>query len=134
MAATAAPGRTASGDATEPLRVALIGNPEMIDAIRPNDQQFSRIGIHGAYELDPSELPAASMHVATQVSDVPTAEAISDLIAIIASHEGRLRAVRKTVILAQQLRLESPKLRDDPRAAIRAAHARLIRSYELPTD
>ena len=114
--------------------VALVGNPEMIDAIRANDQQFSRIGIHGNYELEDSELHAASMHVATQFSDDATAETISDLIAFIAAKDGRLRAVRKTVILAQQLRAESAKLRDDPRAAIRAAHARLIRDYTLPTD
>ncbi len=114
--------------------VALIGNPEMIDAIRVNDQQFSRIGINGKYELEPGELPAASMHVARQFSDDSTAEAISDLTAYIAARQGRLRAVRKTVILAQQLRLESAKLNADPRAAIRAAHARLIRDYLLPED
>lgn len=114
--------------------VALIGNPEMIDSIRGNDQQFSRVGIHGTYALEPAELPAASMHVARQFSDDATAEAISDLTAFIAARDGRLRAVRKTVILAQQLRAESAKLAADPRAAIRAAHSRLIRDYSLPTD
>ena len=114
--------------------VALVGNPEMIDAIRSNDQQFSRIGIHGNYELEDAELPAAAMHVARQCSDDVTAEAISDLVAFIASKDGRLRSVKKTVILAQQLRAESSKLRDDPRAAVRAAHSRLIRDYTLPLD
>lgn len=114
--------------------VALIGNPEMIDAIRGNDQQFSRIGIAGSYALEDAELHAASMHVARQFSDDATAEAISDLVAYIAARDGRLRAVRKTVILAQQLRAESPKLQHDPRAAIRAAHARLVRDYSLPAD
>jgi len=114
--------------------VALVGNPEMIDAIRSNDQQFSRIGIHGNYELEACELHAAAMHVTKQVSDDATAEIISDLTAFIASRDGRLRSVKKTVILAQQLRAESPKLRDDPRAAVRAAHSRLIRDYLLPND
>ncbi len=114
--------------------VALIGNPEMIDAIRGNDQQFSRIGIHGRYELEQSELPAASHYVTRQVSDDQTADTISDLVAFIASHEGRLRAVKKTVILAQQLRSESAKLMHDPRAAVRSAHSRLVRDYELPTE
>lgn len=114
--------------------VALIGNPEMIDAIRANDQQFSRIGLHGQYILEDTELPAAAAHVAHQFSDAETAETISDLVAFIAKREGRLRAVRKTVILAQQLRSESAKLTSDPRAAIRAAHARLIRNYSLPED
>lgn len=114
--------------------VALIGNPEMIDAIRGNDQQFSRIGICGNYELEDSELASCSTMVARQFSDDETAEKISDLTAYIAAREGRLRAVRKTVVLAQQLRCESPKLKADPRAAIRAAHARLVRDYALPSD
>lgn len=114
--------------------VALVGNPEMIDAIRANDQQFSRVGIHGSYELQDDELPAAADHVTRQVSDDATADAVSDLTAFIAKHEGRLRAVKKTVILAQSLREESPKLKADPRAAIRAAHSRLVRDYALPAD
>lgn len=114
--------------------VALIGNPEMIDAIRGNDQQFSRIGMRGQYELETAELPAASLHVARQFSDDATADAISDLVSYIASKKGRLRAVKKTVILAQQLRAESASLANDPRAAIRAAHSRLVRDYSLPTD
>jgi DNA transposition AAA+ family ATPase len=114
--------------------VALVGNPEMIDAIRSNDQQFSRIGLHGNYELEAAELPGASMHVTRQVSDEDTAETINDLTTFIAARDGRLRSVKKTVILAQQLRAESAKLRDDPRGAIRAAHSRLIRDYSLPND
>lgn len=75
--------------------VALVGNPEMIDAIRSNDQQFSRIGIHGNYELEACELHAAAMHVTKQVSDDATAEMIYDLTASIASRDGRLRSVKK---------------------------------------
>ena len=114
--------------------VALVGNPEMIDAIRGNDQQFSRIGIHGNYQLEVAELHSAAMHVTRQFSDDATAEAVADLMAFIAARDGRLRAVRKTIVLAQQLRAESAKLATDPRAAIRAAHARLIRDYSLPND
>jgi DNA transposition AAA+ family ATPase len=114
--------------------VALIGNPETLDKIRTNDQQFSRIGIHANYELDSRELPGASAHVAAQHSDPETAEQIADLVAFIAAREGRLRAVRKTVVLAQELRAISADLRDNPRKAIRAAHARLVRDYTLPND
>lgn len=114
--------------------VALVGNPEMVDAIRSNDQQFSRIGIHGQYELEDDEIAAAAHYVTRQHSDDATADAVSDLVAFIGHRAGRLRAVRKTIILAQQLREESAKLNADPRAAVRAAHARLIRDYELPTD
>ena len=114
--------------------ICLIGNPETLDRIRTNDQQLSRIGIHASYELDAKELPAAAARVAAQFSNPETAESIADLCAFIAAKEGRLRAVRKTVILAQELRQASADLRDNPRKAIRAAHARLVRDYQLPND
>jgi DNA transposition AAA+ family ATPase len=116
--------------------IALIGNPDIgfLGRITGNDQQSSRIGISNSYELDADEIPAAAKLVAAQFSDRSTAAAIEDLVAIIASHDGRLRAVKKAVILAQELRKASPKLKDDPRAALRAAHSRLVRDYALPAD
>jgi DNA transposition AAA+ family ATPase len=112
--------------------VLLLGNPEAVEAWQLIDQQRSRIGLCNEYELDSDELPACARRVATQVSDPATADAVEDLVAVIAAHEGCLRAVKKTVILAQELRTASAKLKDDPRAAIRAAHTRLLRDYELP--
>lgn len=114
--------------------IGLAGNEEILERIKENDQQFSRIGIHGIYELEDDEIPAAAKRVAHQFSDLATAEAIEDLTTAIGLNEGRLRAVKKTVILAEELRKASPKLRDDPRAAIRSAHARLVRNYALPSD
>jgi len=121
------------GDEAE-CPICLVGNPETLDRIRTNDQQFSRIGIHASYELEAAELPAAAARVAAQFSDAATAEAIADLAAFIAGKDGRLRAVRKTVILAQELRNASADLRENPRKAIRAAHSRLVRDYALPSD
>lgn len=118
-------------DAAE-VPIGLVGNPEAVGRWKRIDQQFSRIGIHGSYELEDKELSAASHHVARQFSDAATADAVSDLVAFIASQEGRLRAVKKTVILMQELRKASPKLANDPVAALRAAHSRLIRDYQLP--
>lgn len=114
--------------------IGMIGNPETLDRIRTNDQQYSRIGIYANYELRDDELPACSQRVAHQYSNAATAEAIADLVAYIAAREGRLRAVRKTVVLAQELRNVSAELRDNPRKAIRAAHSRLVRDYMLPGD
>lgn len=116
--------------------IALIGNPDagFLGRIVGNDQQSSRIGINNTYELDPDELPAAAWQVAAQFSNRATADKIEDLVALIASHDGRLRAVRKTVILAEELRKASAKLAQDPRAAVRAAHSRLVRDYALPAD
>ena len=114
--------------------IAMFGNPETLGSIRANDQQLSRIGMHCNYELMPAELPAAARRVTAQYSDPETADLIEDLCSFIAGHEGRLRAVRKGVILMQELRNASADLRNNPRKALRAAHARLVRDYELPND
>ncbi len=114
--------------------IGLVGNDDILERIKENDQQFSRIGIHGVYELEKDEIQAAAKRVAHQYSDLATAEAIEDLTAAIGLQEGRLRAVKKTVILAEELRKVSKDLRDDPRKAIRSAHARLVRNYTLPSD
>ena len=116
------------------IPIGLVGNPEALGRWRLIDQQFSRIGIRGDYELEESELHACAMRVARQCSNAETAEKIGDLAAFIAKHEGRLRAVKKTVILAEELRKFSSKLKDDPRAAVRAAHSRLVRDYQLPPE
>lgn len=114
--------------------VGIVGNPEMVEAWQLIDQQRSRIGLCGKYELEDKELSECAKRVAHQFSDRATADEIEDLTAIIAAHEGRLRAVKKTVILAQELRAASAKLKNDPRAALRAAHSRLLRDFALPVD
>lgn len=121
-----------SDDAKCPI--ALVGNPELLDKIRADKTQLSRIGINPSYELEKAELPAAAARVAAQFSDAETAEAVSDLCAVVANHEGRLRSVRMTVQLMQELRNSSADLMQHPRKAFRAAHSRLVRNYALPSD
>lgn len=121
------------GDEAE-CPICLVGNPETLDRIRANDQQFSRIGIHATYELEAKELPSAASRVARQFSDAATAEEVADLCAFVASKEGRLRAVKKTVILMQELRKASADTKHDSRYWFRAAHSRLVRDYQLPND
>lgn len=121
-----------SDDAKCPI--AMVGNPELLDKIRADKTQLSRIGINPSYELEKAELPAAAARVAAQFSDAETAEAISDLCAVVANHEGRLRSVRMTVQLMQELRNSSADLMQHPRKAFRAAHSRLVRNYALPSD
>ena len=111
--------------------VVLIGNPEILDKIRRNDQHFSRVGVKGEPRLRDKEIPAVSLKVATQFSTPEFAQEISDLVAFIASKPGRLRAVRKAVILAYEL---ANKNGSDPRKALRDAHRNLVRDYALPSD
>jgi hypothetical protein len=111
--------------------VVLIGNPEILDKIRRNDQHFSRVGVKGEPSLTDKELPAVSLKVAEQFSTPDFAEAVSDLVAFVASKPGRLRAVRKNVILAYEL---AQKNGTDPRRSFREAHKNLVRDYSLPSD
>jgi DNA transposition AAA+ family ATPase len=111
--------------------VVLIGNPEILDKIRRNDQHFSRVGVKGEPSLTDKEIPAVSLKVAQQFSTPEFAEEISDLVAFVASKPGRLRAVRKNVILAYEL---AQKNGTDPRRSFREAHKNLVRDYSLPSD
>lgn len=118
------------------VAVILIGNPEILKWIKGNDQQHSRIGVAGESSFDNTakgkkELPDVARRVALQFSDEDFADEVSDLAAYVAQRPGRLRAVRKTTILARELAAEK-KL--DPRQAFRAAHKQLVRDYHLPAD
>jgi DNA transposition AAA+ family ATPase len=112
--------------------VIFLANPEILERIKANDQQHSRIGVYTELALTAAELPDVSRRVAEQLSDPETAEEISDLVAFVASKPGRLRAVRMHVILTQELRAKNPKL--DARQAFRTAHKNLVSDYMLPSD
>lgn len=114
--------------------IGCVGNPEALKPILANDQHSRRLGIVPDYQLTDKELPELSHKVASQFSDAATADAIADLVAIIAAHDGALGAVEMTVVLMQQLRELSTSLRNNPRAALRAAHSRFKRNYLLPED
>lgn len=112
--------------------VVLLANPEILELIKRNDQQHSRIGVYRDLRLTDSELPHVSRRLAAQLSDDETAEEISDLVAFVASKPGRLRAVKMHVILMQELRTKDGKL--DARSAFRTAHRNLVSDYALPSD
>ena len=112
--------------------VVLLANPEILELIKRNDQQHSRIGVYRDLRLTDSELPHVSRRLAAQLSDDDTADEISDLVAFVASKPGRLRAVKMHVILMQELRTKDNKL--DARSAFRTAHRNLVSDYALPSD
>ncbi len=112
--------------------VIFLANPEILELIKRNDQQHSRIGVYTDLRLSEAELPEVSRRIAAQLSNEETAEEISDLVAFVASKPGRLRAVRMHVILTQELRTKNPKM--DARAAFRTAHRNLVSDYALPSD
>jgi len=111
--------------------VALVGNPEILDKIRRNEQHFSRVGVKGEPSLTAKEIPAVAAKVAAQFSSAEFAEEVADLCSHVASRPGRLRAVRKNIILAYEL---YQKNGGDPRKCFRDAHRNLVRDYALPSD
>jgi DNA transposition AAA+ family ATPase len=111
--------------------VVLIGNPEILDKIRRNDQHFSRVGVKGEPVLSAKEIPGVSLKVAVQFSTAEFADEVADLVAFVATRPGRLRSVRKTVILAYELACKNGY---EPRKAFREAHRNLVRDYALPSD
>lgn len=114
--------------------IGCIGNPEALKPILANDQHARRLGISTEYKLTEKEIPGLARDVAVQYSDEQTADSIADLLTVIASNDGALGSVALTVVLMQKLRNLSAELRNDPRKALRAAHARLARQYKLPSD
>lgn len=111
--------------------VALVGNPEILDKIRRNEQHFSRVGVKGEPELSAKEIPGVALKVAAQFSTTEFAEEVSDLAAFVATKPGRLRAVRKNIILAYEL---YQKNGGEARKCFRDAHRNLVRDYALPSD
>ena len=98
------------------------------------DQDRRRIGTFVTYELEKSELQSAATRVASQIVGHDIAEKISDLCAFIAARSGHLGSVEMEVTLMRELQSLSSDLNSHPRKALRAAHSRLVRDYELPAD
>lgn len=108
--------------------VALFGNPELLDKLRSDSQLFSRIGLAHAVSLRPSEIADVARRIAAQF--LAGSDGVADLAAIVAKHEGHLRAVRKQSILAQQL-LDMGAAKE-AETAFRLAHTKLVRNFALP--
>jgi len=107
--------------------VVLIGNPEVLDSIKLNDQQFSRIGLAPEVALDPEEIPSIVSRILIQMCP-QHAEALQSYGVKVASQRGHLRALVKEVKLALNFISKGEK---DAKAAFRAAHSQLVRNYDL---
>jgi hypothetical protein len=107
--------------------ICLVGNPEVMDAIRANDQMFSRIGIVHQVQLR-GALDAARRMIR---SLAPAIEADCDHMAkVVAENKGHLRAVKKQVLLARDL-MEAGESLAAPASAFHAAHKKLVHEYDL---
>jgi len=106
---------------------ALVGNPELLAAIRRNDQQFSRIGVNIPVEYSPHRRIVRAM-VDDVVVDAPAE--LYTLADEVSRERGHLRALRKQLLLAIDL-LDADRIGNNVVTAFHAAHELLVRDYQL---
>ena len=108
--------------------IALVGNPEVLEAIKLNDQQFSRIGLHRELKLKQSEQAASSMlerHCPKEAHKLET------LAVQVAAQRGHLRALKKHLLLMPEF---IGAARGDSRKAFAMAHTQLVNDYTLTEE
>lgn len=104
--------------------IALVGNPEILDAIRENDQQFSRVGLRREIK---GAAPADDARKLTALHWPEAEGQLAGLAATVIKNQGHLRALKKQLLLAREISGGFPS----PSEAFEAAHTQLIRDYTL---
>lgn len=106
--------------------IVFFGNPEVLEEIKKNDQMYSRLGLIEMVSLPENEYEAVARRLIQQTlqQDVPELE---DLAVETISRRGHLRALRKQLNLAREIR--ELKGCDWP-LAFKAAGTKLIRAAD----
>jgi DNA transposition AAA+ family ATPase len=107
------------------IPIALVGNEEVIRPIQANDQRFSRVGLKQPVTV--TKPRALVKHLVQSVAPQFLGQ-VETLLEQVAEQHGRFRAVTKGLSLSATL-AEAGGL--DPISAVKAAHQRLVRHYEL---
>ena len=114
---------------------ALVGNPEVLQAIRKSDQQFSRIGLKT--EIKPAGVKAAEIkRVAAEMITQLLPESGAELQAvaeIVAERHGHFRSLRKQLLLTRKIKENAAAAGTEAswEQAFRSAHTQLVRDYSL---
>lgn len=107
------------------IPIALVGNEEVLKPIQANDQRFSRVGLKQPVTVNK---PRALVRHLVQSVAPHFAGHVETMLEQVAEQHGRFRAVFKGISLSATL-AEAGGL--DPVSAVKAAHQRLVRHYEL---
>ncbi len=107
--------------------IALVGNPEILDEIRKNDQQFSRVGFRKEIR---GESATADSEMMVEMFWPEARGKLGRLPVQVIRKRGHLRALKKQLLLAKEL---LPKC-DSPLEAFRMAHTQLVRDYLLEDE
>jgi DNA transposition AAA+ family ATPase len=112
--------------------LALVGNPEVLDAIRKNDQQFSRVGLMREVNLGKKDrLQTNLAGIAARMCKRhlnEDGEDIRDLCVRVLSERGYLRALDKHLRLVVEM---LPHFKGELREAFLAAHTQVVSDYRL---
>jgi len=108
------------------LPVALLGNPELLDEIKKNDQHFSRIGLVDAISMKKGAVALAA-HMVQKYCGAKTG-VIDDLARRILKEQGHGRGLRKHLVLMDEFLSDA---KGDHREALMMAHTKLVTNYRL---
>lgn len=106
------------------IPIALVGNEEVLREIEANDQRFSRVGLK--QPITSGRGKALLRHLTQQIAPAFVGK-VEDLLEQVSDQHGRFRAVAKQLSLAGKLADAGM----EPVAAVRSAHTRLVRHYQL---
>ncbi len=112
--------------------IAFVGTFELLDKLEDDPQRFSRVGLH--FEIRNADVGvdrSLLKHMVKQIIPNANGEAneLIDLCEQVAKEHGHYRAVHKQLKVAVELKSGNAKL--SYVAAFRAAHAMLVRNYNL---
>lgn len=103
--------------------VILVGNPGILDAIRRNDQHYSRVGIVHQVGLKGGDVKKTVEKIFAAMAPELNGSLIDEAVTV-ARRSGHLRTLRKQILLT--LDFLASGVFDDPMDAFLAAHTKLI--------
>lgn len=109
--------------------IAMLGNPEVLHAIRKVDQHFSRIGIYQEVKIADKSVKIYAKAMVDAIVKNP-AEGLYEVASAVTEERGHLRALKKQLLLALDL-AETKTFEGDQVRAFHAAHQKLVRDYQL---
>jgi len=105
------------------IPIALIGNPEVLNTISANDQQFSRIGLK--VDVRVKDVAGIASALCRKYLKAGSDEDISDLAEKIVGNRGHLRALKKHLLLMPEMGGHNA------RQAFKQAHTCLVSDVNL---
>jgi DNA transposition AAA+ family ATPase len=112
--------------------VALIGNPEIVQQWRADDQLFSRVGLARQIKPDCKAADTAAAMINLFMPDAGGDKDLLKLATAVVQAKGACRALRKHLLLAREIAKTGRYA--NPAACFRAAHCQLLSTFKFADD